>query len=119
MISDMLIQKWINDVKEEIEQLHEVKKILISMGNEDNILPSYSSLMKLEENELTGTHKSVGENIKIRRESKGLTQEELAAAVGLGRSMIAQIERGTKSASLQLGVAIAKALGCEITDLVV
>lgn len=62
---------------------------------------------------------SVGENIKKRREEKGMTQEELGLAVGVGRSMVAQIERGTKSASIQLGAAIAKVLECEITDLVV
>ena len=36
---------------------------------------------------------SVGENIKAKRIALGMTQEGLANAVGLGRSMIAQIER--------------------------
>lgn len=46
---------------------------------------------------------SVGENIKARRLALGMTQENLAQAVGLGRSMVAQIERGSKSASIKKG----------------
>ncbi|MCM1121802.1 MAG: helix-turn-helix domain-containing protein [Eubacterium sp.] len=61
---------------------------------------------------------SVGENIKARRLALGMTQENLAQAVGLGRSMVAQIERGSKSASIQLGVEIAKVLQCNLNDLV-
>lgn len=61
---------------------------------------------------------SVGENIRKKREEKGMTQSDLANAIGIGQSMMAQIERGTKSASLQLGAVIAKVLECEIADLV-
>lgn len=61
---------------------------------------------------------SVGENIKARRLALGMTQENLAQAVGLGRSMVAQIERGSKSASIQLGAEIAKVLQCDLNDLV-
>lgn len=61
---------------------------------------------------------SVGKNIKARRLALGMTQENLAQAVGLGRSMVAQIERGSKSASIQLGAEIAKVLQCDLNDLV-
>lgn len=60
---------------------------------------------------------SVGENIKSRRQALGMTQEDLAKAVGLGRSMVAQIERGSKAASIQLGVEIAKVLQCDLNTL--
>ena len=36
---------------------------------------------------------SVGENIKKRREAKGLSQAELAGAIGVGQSYLSQIER--------------------------
>lgn len=62
---------------------------------------------------------SVGTNIKRLREMKGMTQEELAQAVNVSRSMIAQIERGSRDPVMMLGVEIAKALGCEIADLMV
>lgn len=60
---------------------------------------------------------SVGKNIKARRLALGMTQEDLAQAVGLGRSMVAQIERGSKSASIQLGVEIARVLQCDLNTL--
>ena len=61
---------------------------------------------------------SVGENIKARRTALGMTQESLAAAVGLGRTMIAQIERGSKLPNVVLGRDIARVLQCKLDDLV-
>lgn len=60
---------------------------------------------------------SVGENIKTKRLDLGLTQEELARAVGIGRSMVAQIERGSKIPNLMLGRDIASVLGCSMEKL--
>ena len=59
---------------------------------------------------------SVGENIKLIRKGAGLTQEALALKVGVGQSMIAQIERGSKVPTLVLSGALAEALNCEVTD---
>lgn len=61
---------------------------------------------------------SVGENIKAKRHAASMTQEELASAVGIGQSMIAQIERGSKVPNLILGRDIAKVLQCDLNDLV-
>lgn len=60
---------------------------------------------------------SVGENIKAKRQELGMTQEKLADAVGLGRSMVAQIERGSKVPNMILGRDIARVLGCRMEDL--
>lgn len=60
---------------------------------------------------------SVGKNIKIKRQAIGMTQEKLADAVGLGRSMIAQIERGSKLPNMILGRDIARVLGCGMEEL--
>ncbi|RGE56460.1 XRE family transcriptional regulator [Eisenbergiella massiliensis] len=60
---------------------------------------------------------SVGENIKKRREAKGLSQAELAGAIGVGQSYLSQIERGTKAASIQLGKQIAEILECTLDEL--
>ena len=60
---------------------------------------------------------STGENIKSLRTGMGWTQEELAEKLGVRRSMIAQIERGTKCASMELGKQIAKLFGCTLDDL--
>ncbi len=61
---------------------------------------------------------SIGENIRNLRFQKKLTQDELAKKVGVARSMIAQIERGTKALSMPLGVEIAKVLQCDIKELI-
>lgn len=60
---------------------------------------------------------SIGENIKHKREEKNLTQKELAEKLGITQSMIAQLERGTKTLTVPLGQEIAKALNCELADL--
>ncbi|MEY8327281.1 helix-turn-helix transcriptional regulator [Lachnospiraceae bacterium 54-11] len=59
---------------------------------------------------------SIGENIKNRRKSVGVSQNALASAVGVSTPMICQIERGTKSVTLRLAVDIAKVLRCDIND---
>ena len=61
---------------------------------------------------------SVGENIKDRRKTMGMSQKELASAIGVSIPMICQIERGTKSVTLPLGAEIAKVLKCDMNDLV-
>lgn len=59
---------------------------------------------------------SIGENIKNRRKAFGMTQEKLADTVGINQSMVAQIERGTKSVTLRLAADMAKVLQCDVND---
>jgi transcriptional regulator with XRE-family HTH domain len=54
--------------------------------------------------------KAVGQRIKMAREAKNLTQEELAAMVNLSSTHISVIERGVKVTKLDAFVAIANAL---------
>ena len=60
---------------------------------------------------------SIGTNTRKLRTNKGLTLEALANKVGIGKSMLCQIERGTKTMSLPIAVEISKALNCSIYDL--
>ena len=53
---------------------------------------------------------SIGTNTRKLRTSEGLTLEALANKVGIGKSMLCQIERGTKTMSLPIAVEISKAL---------
>lgn len=62
---------------------------------------------------------NIGENTKKLRTNLGMTQEELSNQIGIGRSMLAQIERGTKAMSLSLAYEISKVLKCSIYDLLV
>lgn len=59
---------------------------------------------------------SVGEKIKAKRIAQGMTQQDLADSVSLGRSMIAQIERGSKIPNLLLSASLAKVLDCSLYD---
>jgi transcriptional regulator with XRE-family HTH domain len=52
----------------------------------------------------------LGQNIRERRTTIGLSQEELADASSLHRTYIGSIERGERNVSLQNIVAIARAL---------
>lgn len=61
---------------------------------------------------------SVGENITRMREKKGISQTELAEAIGVSQSMINQIERGSKVPSIILANVIAKELDGDIRDIV-
>lgn len=60
---------------------------------------------------------SVGANIRTRREELGLSQMEIAEKAGVSQAMLCQIERETKNPSLQVAAEIAKALRCELTEL--
>lgn len=52
----------------------------------------------------------VGQRIKAAREAKNLSQEDLAALVGLSPTHISVIERGVKATRLDKFIAIANAL---------
>ena len=60
---------------------------------------------------------SLGKNIRNLREERDMKQKELAEKVGVTQAMICWVERETKNPSLQLGVEIAKALGCTVDEL--
>ncbi|MEY8382743.1 helix-turn-helix transcriptional regulator [Christensenellaceae bacterium 44-20] len=60
----------------------------------------------------------IGERIAKLRKWANLTQKQLAEMVGVSSGMIAQIERGTKTVSLQLGKLIARALGVGILEII-
>ena len=59
----------------------------------------------------------MGENIRLLRISKKMTQKELGKRVGVSDSMIAYIESGQRALPRKTGKKIATALGCSFTDL--
>lgn len=61
---------------------------------------------------------SVADNIVRMRNEQGITQRQLADKVGIGQSMLAQIERGSKLPNVILANDIAKALNGSITEIV-
>lgn len=58
-----------------------------------------------------------GAAVRARRAEIGITLEQLAEASGISRSALSRIERDELGTSLNYGLAIAQALGCELADL--
>lgn len=59
----------------------------------------------------------IGENIRLLRVSKRMSQRELAEKAQVSDSMIAYIEAGKRQLPKESGKRIAEILGCTITDL--
>jgi len=59
----------------------------------------------------------IGERIIEIRKLKGLSQEELAARAGMGRTYMGRIERGEQNASIRNMIKIAKVLDVQMGDL--
>ena len=60
---------------------------------------------------------SLGKRIRAIRETAGMTQAELAMAAGIGRITEVRIENGTQSPRYETLVALARALGWPVADL--
>ncbi len=60
---------------------------------------------------------SIGDGIRSRRKKAGMTQEVLANEIGIGQSMLAQIERGSKVPTMVLGRQIARVFKCSMEEL--
>jgi DNA-binding XRE family transcriptional regulator len=61
----------------------------------------------------------LGERIRQLRQRAGWTQEELAERAGIGRVTLSRLEGGDRSPRYRTLVALAKALGVSVTDLLV
>ena len=58
----------------------------------------------------------LGRRIRVMRESKGMSQKDLAYAADLDRSYIASVENGQRNVSIVNIEKIATALECSLTD---
>lgn len=58
-----------------------------------------------------------GKKLRALREARGMTQEQLASAVGVARPIITRAETGAKELSLAVAAAVARELGCKVDDL--
>ena len=58
-----------------------------------------------------------GEKVRLERENRNLSQEELAARAGLHRTYIGMVERAEKNITLKNIAKISDALGLPISEL--
>lgn len=59
-----------------------------------------------------------GSVLRERREAAGISQEELADRAGLHRTYVSLIERGKRTASIEVVRRVASALGVSMADLI-
>ncbi len=62
-------------------------------------------------------NKLLGERIKILRNAKGFTQEEVSEQIGISRQKYARIENGVNSITLDILSKIADILGVTVGDI--
>lgn len=62
-------------------------------------------------------YKDIGQRIKQQRIKKGLTQEKLSEAIGVGPSHMSHIESGSTVPSLEVFISILNALDCSADEL--
>ena len=62
-------------------------------------------------------YKDIGQRIKAKRIEKGLTQEKLSEAIGIGPSHMSHIESGSTVPSFEVFVSILDALNCSADEL--
>lgn len=74
--------------------------------------------MKKDNSRHLNSYKKLGNNLRNRRISQGLSQEELAFEVSSARNYIGCIERGEKFPSIAILLDISKVLKCKLSDLV-
>ena len=61
--------------------------------------------------QLVLSRKEVGQRVKALRQEKGLTQMELAEAIGTHQTSLSQIERGVRGAGVPQVLKLSRALG--------
>lgn len=62
--------------------------------------------------------RKLGEALRSARERRGLTQEDAAGYIGVGRTTMVAIEKGTRSVSPEEIITLARAYGREVSDLI-
>lgn len=67
-----------------------------------------------EDNASKAIRVEIGNKIKELRKGCGMTQQDLAAAIGVGRSHISRIENGDYNIGIELLSRLTTALGCKI-----
>ena len=65
----------------------------------------------------SSTRQTFAHRLREIRQEKGLSQEGLADLAGLHRTYVGSVERGERNISIDNMERLARALGCEVTDL--
>lgn len=110
MLRDKMIEQWIEELDREILDLQELREEV--SGEEQNEM-----VRTLTDPDYRAEVGNISDGIKIRRNTAGMTQKDLAGEIGISQSMMAQIERGSKVPSMILGRQIARIFKCSMEEL--
>lgn len=95
-------------IMEMLQDIRDYDAAKLAIENGEELVPSKVTYAILD-----------GENpIKVWREYRGLTQQQLAEAVGLSTSYLSQIESGKRTGTAEVLLSIAHALHLSLDDIV-
>lgn len=104
-----MVKSYFNEELEDMEDIQQA--LLIQKQIKNGEMPTYpASMVRVL---IEGVNP-----VKVYREHKGLTQQQLATQIGKSVAMIRKIENGESKASVSTMKAISKALDTDIDSLV-
>jgi DNA-binding XRE family transcriptional regulator len=103
---------------EEYERLVEEAEMLQDVRAYDEAKKAIAEGEELIPGEVTYAILDGGNPVRVWREHRGLTQQQLAEAVGISVPYLSQIESGKRRGSAEVLAAIAKELGLSLDDIV-
>lgn len=122
-MSVQLIEKdgkpeWAVIPYEEYERLVEEVEMLQDVRAYDEAKKAIAEGEELVPSEVTYAILDGGHPVRVWREHRGLTQQQLAEAAGISVPYLSQIESGKRRGSAEVLAAIAKELGLSLDDIV-
>ena len=110
--------EWAVIPYEEYERLVEEAEMLQDVRAYDEAKKAIAEGEELIPSEVTYAILDGGNPVRVWREHRGLTQQQLAEAAGISVPYLSQIESGKRRGSADVLAAIAKELGLSLDDVV-
>ena len=110
MLRDKMIDRFVEELDKEILDLQALREEFSGEQVDETVRTITDPDYRAEVG-------SIGDGIRSRRKKAGMTQEELANEIGVGRSMLAQIESGSKVPTMVRGRQIARVFKCSMEEL--
>ena len=110
--------EWAVIPYEEYERLVEEAEMLQDVRAYDEAKKAMAEGEELIPSEVTYAILDGGNPVRVWREHRGLTQQQLAEAAGISVPYLSQIESGKRRGSADVLAAIAKELGLSLDDVV-
>jgi DNA-binding XRE family transcriptional regulator len=110
--------EWAVIPYEEYQRLVEEAEMLQDVRAYDEAKQAIAEAEELVPGEVTYAILDGGHPVRVWREHRGLTQQQLAEAAGISVPYLSQIESGKRRGSAKVLAAIARELGLSLDDIV-